>query len=166
MCDYWPTRPCPNRWSYFHTWCQYLRHKNKIRAHGENNENLLAGAWWVTLYSLGLLLLFSWDSHDERVLSFMSKLFLLQRQREQDMGVINDPLGQTYSLDIVGVDIVFAWNLFCFARVWKVGTDGRTDNTCGNSELWVGLVDQLSRTLLGNLGYHVSPSLKFTWLEI
>ena len=35
-------------------------------------------------------------------------------------GVINDPLGQTHSLAIV-----FA--LFCFARFWKVGTDGLTD---------------------------------------
>ena len=42
---------------------------------------------------------------------------------------------------------ILAWKLFCFARFWKVGTDGRTDNTCENCDhhrpwLWVGLVDQ------------------------
>ena len=42
-------------------------------------------------------------------------------------------------------NIVFA--LFCFARFWEVGTDGRTDNICKNNDpyrpwLWVGHVDQ------------------------
>ena len=46
------------------------------------------------------------------------------------------------------VNIVFAWNLFCYARFWKVGTDGRTDNMCENNDhyhpwLWVGQVDQM-----------------------
>ena len=41
--------------------------------------------------------------------------------------------------------IVFA--LFRFARFWKVGTDGRTDDMCKNNDpyrplLWVGRVDQ------------------------
>ena len=45
------------------------------------------------------------------------------------------------------VNIVFAWNLFCFARFWKVETNVRTDNLCENNDhyrqwLWVGLVDQ------------------------
>ena len=45
-------------------------------------------------------------------------------------------------------NIVFA--LFCFARFWKVGTDGRTDNMCKNNDpyrpwLWVGRVDQFTR---------------------
>ena len=49
------------------------------------------------------------------------------------------------------VNIVFTWNLFCFARFWKVGTDihtdGRTDNMCENNDpyrprLWCGRVDQ------------------------
>ena len=44
-------------------------------------------------------------------------------------------------------NIVFAWNLFCFARIWKVGMEVRTDNMCENNDhyrpwLWVGLVDQ------------------------
>ena len=42
-------------------------------------------------------------------------------------------------------NIVFA--LFCFARFWKVGTDGRTDDICKNNDpyrpwLWVGREDQ------------------------
>ena len=36
---------------YLRTWCTSIRHKNKIHAAKdtmrENNENLLAGAWWV-----------------------------------------------------------------------------------------------------------------------
>ena len=46
----------------------------------------------------------------------------------------------------------FAWKLLCFARLWKVGTDGWIDNTCGNSDhyrpwLWVDLVDQKKEKL-------------------
>ena len=45
------------------------------------------------------------------------------------------------------VNIVFAWNMFCFVRFWKAGTYGRTDIMCENyypyrSWLWVGWVDQ------------------------
>ena len=42
---------------------------------------------------------------------------------------------------------ILTWKLFCFARVWKVGMDGRTSTTCENSDhylswQWVDLVDQ------------------------
>ena len=40
--------------------------------------------------------------------------------KQEFMCVINDPLGQAHSL-------------ICLARFWKVGTDGRTDITCDNS---------------------------------
>ena len=30
-------------------------------------------------------------------------------------------------------NIVFAWNLFCFGRFWKVATDWWTDNMCKNN---------------------------------
>ena len=48
---------------------------------------------------------------------------------------------------------VFTWNLFCFARFWKVGTDVRTDYMCENDDhyrpwLWVGRVDQYKRNPL------------------
>ena len=49
---------------YFHTWCPSVRHKNtktrynaRVNTMRENNENLLAGAWWVILNSPDLLLL-------------------------------------------------------------------------------------------------------------
>ena len=65
-----------------------------------------------------------------------------EKSEVQDGCVINDTLGQTHSL---------ASNEHYFRLkfvVWKVGTDGRTDNTCKNNDsyrpwLWVGLVDQL-----------------------
>ena len=46
------------------------------------------------------------------------------------------------------VNIVFTWNLSCFARFWKVETDGRTDKMYENNDhyrpwLWVGRVDEL-----------------------
>ena len=49
--------------------------------------------------------------------------------------------------DPPAVNIVFAWNLFCFARFWEVETYLRTDNMCKNNDhyrpwLWVGRVDQ------------------------
>ena len=41
-------------------------------------------------------------------------------------------------------NIVFAWNLFCFAKFWKVGTDERTDGQHVRKQwsLWFGRVDQ------------------------
>ena len=38
------------------------------------------------------------------------------------------------------VNIVFAWKLFCFARFWKVGTDGRTyeRTTCAKTMITSG----------------------------
>ena len=44
------------------------------------------------------------------------------KKNSNKTGVINDPLGQTHSL--ANRDHCFL--LFCFARFWKVGTDGRT----------------------------------------
>ena len=57
---------------------------------------------------------------------------------------INDPLGQNHSLASREHYIHFV--LSCFARFWKVGTDGRMD-MCENNDpyrpwLWVGRVDQ------------------------
>ena len=46
-----------------------------------------------------------------------------QKWNTYKTGVINDPLSQTHSLV---VNIVFAWNLYCFVRFWKVGTYVRT----------------------------------------
>ena len=45
-------------------------------------------------------------------------------------------------------NIVFALNSLCFARFWKVGMDGWTEDMCENNDpyrpwLWVGRVDQI-----------------------
>ena len=47
------------------------------------------------------------------------------------------------------VSIVFTWNLFCFARFWKVRTYGQSDNMFESNDhyrpwLWDGRVDQFS----------------------
>ena len=52
--NHWPTRPRPNRWSSFSRMVS-VRHKNKLRSTTdtmpENNDCLLAGAWWVIFNS-------------------------------------------------------------------------------------------------------------------
>ena len=52
------------------------------------------------------------------------------------------------------MNIVFAWNLFCFKK-W--GTDGRTEDVCKNNDhyrprLWVGRVDQKQQKTMFAIG--------------
>ena len=58
-------------------------------------------------------------------------------QIEQEQGVINDPLGQTYSL--ASSELCFAWDLFWLAKYWKVRMDVRTDDmTCSKTMIATG----------------------------
>ena len=41
---------------------------------------------------------------------------------EQNMCAINDPLGQTHTVLPVAITILIRKS-YCFARIWKVGTD-------------------------------------------
>ena len=72
--------------------------------------------------------------HCDHCLTFTSRTFK-NRAKQKKTGVIYDPLGQAH--------IVFT--LFCIARFWKVGTNGRyvrkqfpTGNDCGLAE-WINI---------------------------
>ena len=54
----WPTRPRPNKYSLFHTWCPSVHPENKSRLQLKNTSTLihnhaitLHGAWWVTKFA-------------------------------------------------------------------------------------------------------------------
>ena len=77
----------------------------------------------------------------------------------QDRRVINDPLGQTHSLDNSEHCFHFVFILQDFEK-WG-WTDGRTDNMCENNYpyrpwLWIGWVDQYEHIV--KLGMNTEPS--------
>ena len=87
------------------------------------------------------------DERTDTCVKIMTTYSALALVGQQDRCVINYPLCQTHSLACNKHCLVFTWNLFCFARFRKVGTDVRTDNMCESNDqylswLWVGLVDQ------------------------
>ena len=98
-----------------------------------------AQTWKITIFSISTAVVFFWQQMKKSTLAIEAGRFGKVRRTRQVSSMIHSARPTVSPV----VSIVFASNLFCFARFWKVGTDNMYENNYHYRPwLWVGRVDQ------------------------